>query len=57
MRKQECVEYYGKYEYITYKAFHNDFHRSRWIPGDWTDDTGIYKRKRAKKLILLLQTK
>lgn len=40
MKKQECKEYYGKYEYISFKAFHNDFHRSRWTPGDWTDDTG-----------------
>lgn len=39
MSKQECKEYYGRYKYIMYKAFHKDFHRSRWTPGDWTDDT------------------
>lgn len=41
LNKQECIAYYGKYKHITFKAFHKDFHRSRWTPGDWTDDTGI----------------
>jgi len=39
MTKQECQEYYGKYASLSYGVFHKDFHRSRWVPGDWTADT------------------
>jgi ADP-ribosylglycohydrolase len=47
MTQKEAVRYYGKDGPKEYSKIIQDFHRSRWMKGDWTDDTD--------QLLLILQ--
>ncbi|CAI8047878.1 Uncharacterized protein MJ1187 [Geodia barretti] len=47
MNKTEAAHYYGKEGPSHYSQIIHDFHRSRWVQGDWTDDTD--------QLLLILQ--
>jgi ADP-ribosylglycohydrolase len=47
MTKKEAAKYYGKNGPEDYTDIVQDFHRSRWQLGDWTDDTD--------QLLLILQ--
>lgn len=47
LTKKEAVNYYGVNGPEEYSQIINDFHRSRWAKGDWTDDTD--------QLLLILQ--
>lgn len=39
MSRKEAEQYYGKKGPSAYTQIVQDFHRSRWLTGDWTDDT------------------
>eukprot|EP00002_Diphylleia_rotans_P011686 TRINITY_DN2302_c0_g1_i2.p1 TRINITY_DN2302_c0_g1~~TRINITY_DN2302_c0_g1_i2.p1 ORF type:complete len:610 (-),score=115.38 TRINITY_DN2302_c0_g1_i2:184-2013(-) len=40
MRKPQALAHYGSVHPLQFSEIVQDSHRSRWVAGDWTDDTG-----------------